>query len=103
MVDYKHACPEWDFLVIDKNDPEIMGCVCSFTQDVRRAWYTFCSFFEPRVEPLTLYEITKLLGDANCTEDGDTLLSQEVVARIAYSLGHADAYILDLQRTLVNE
>lgn len=97
---YKHACPDWDYLVIDKNDPEIMGCVCDFTKQVREVWYAFCDLFEPgeRMKILTLHEITNALAAADRTGKDSIQLSETIVAQIAYGLGHADRVIKKLAK-----
>jgi hypothetical protein len=28
-MNYKHQCPDWDFLTIDKDSPEFECCLCS--------------------------------------------------------------------------
>jgi len=28
---FKHACPDWDFMLIDRHDPEFTSCSCNFT------------------------------------------------------------------------
>lgn len=35
MPNYRHRCPEWDFLEIDENDPEIDACLCIIDSDGR--------------------------------------------------------------------
>ena len=36
MNKFKHACPEWDGLVIDKGDPEFDACLCF--RENHRCW-----------------------------------------------------------------
>ena len=31
MNRYKHYCPDWDFMLIDRNDVEFTSCTCNFT------------------------------------------------------------------------
>lgn len=35
MPNYRHYCPDWDFLEIDADDPEIDGCNCIIDSDGR--------------------------------------------------------------------
>ena len=31
MNRFKHYCPDWDFMLIDRNDVEFTSCSCNFT------------------------------------------------------------------------
>ena len=31
MIKFKHHCPDWDFMLIDRHDPEFNSCTCNFT------------------------------------------------------------------------
>jgi len=31
MNKFKHYCPDWDFMQIDRHDPEFNSCTCNFT------------------------------------------------------------------------
>jgi hypothetical protein len=31
MNKFKHYCPDWDFMLIDRHDPEFNSCTCNFT------------------------------------------------------------------------
>jgi len=33
MPNYRHACPEWDFLEIDADSPEFDACLCRIDSD----------------------------------------------------------------------
>lgn len=33
MPNFRHACAEWDFLVIDQDDPEFECCICEIDED----------------------------------------------------------------------
>lgn len=35
MPNYRHACPEWDFLEIDADSPEYESCLCEIDSDGR--------------------------------------------------------------------
>ena len=30
MNRFKHYCPDWDFMLIDRHDPEFTSCTCNF-------------------------------------------------------------------------
>ena len=31
MTKFKHYCPDWDFMLIDRHDSEFNSCTCNFT------------------------------------------------------------------------
>ena len=31
MNKFKHYCPDWDFMLIDRHDPEFNSCTCNLT------------------------------------------------------------------------
>lgn len=31
MNKFKHYCPDWDFMLIDRHDSEFNSCTCNFT------------------------------------------------------------------------
>lgn len=33
MPNFRHACPEWDFLEIDQDCPEFECCICEIDED----------------------------------------------------------------------
>jgi len=37
MPNFKHYCKEWDFLLIDADDPEFEACICKIDSDGRGA------------------------------------------------------------------
>jgi hypothetical protein len=39
MPNYKHQCPEWDFMEIDADWPEFEACICNIDSDGRGPKY----------------------------------------------------------------
>ena len=31
MNKFRHYCPDWDFMLIDRHDPEFTSCTCNFS------------------------------------------------------------------------
>ena len=31
MNKFKHSCPDWDFMLIDRHDAEFTSCMCNFS------------------------------------------------------------------------